>query len=236
METAYFLVYVMAFLTGARLGEILAPRWKDLSEDLTRLQIVRSFHKRRGVCQFLETKSNKSRRSITLPPVLTELLRRHRVQQEAERALLGLTLKEDDLIFARYDGTPLDPGTVSHTFSRILEKAGIPHVRFHDARHSHATWLLEAGVHPKIVQERLGHSSIAVTIDTYSHVVPSLQEMAAQRIESILGDEAMSALGVDRSGEGMSVDVGKMLANVVKMLSKRGNLRVSRTGVEPVTC
>jgi integrase len=96
-----------------------------------------------------------------------------------------------DLVFARYDGTPLDPGTVQRTFRKVLEDAGIPRIRFHDLRHSHASHLLQAGVHPKIVQERLGHSSIAVTIDTYSHLVPSLQEMAAQRIETIIGEEAM---------------------------------------------
>jgi integrase len=124
-----------------------------------------------------------------------------------------------DLVFARYDGTPLDPGTVQRTFRKVLEDAGIPRIRFHDLRHSHASHLLQAGVHPKIVQERLGHSSIAVTIDTYSHLVPSLQEMAAQRIETIIGEEAMEELrtiGVEKSVGIVPVveqpqHVGKML-------------------------
>jgi len=222
-ETDYFLVYVAALLTGVRLGESLAPRWSDLNDNMTQLSVVRSLYKRRGVCEFLETKSKYGRRSIALPPALVELLRRHRVQQEAERALLGLTLKDDDLIFAHYDGIPFDPSTVSHTFVRILERAGLPHIRFHDLRHTHATLLLEAGVHPKIVQERLGHSSIAVTIDTYSHVVPGLQEMAARRIEVAIGDEALEILGADVTGGPMLADVGKMLANVGKTVGKEGD-------------
>ena len=86
---------------------------------------------------------------------------------------------------------------------------GIKSIRFHDLRHTHATLLLSNGVHPKIVQERLGHGSIAVTIDTYSHVIPGLQEMAAQRIENIIGDEAMEVLGVEKGGESMLASVGK---------------------------
>jgi len=133
-------------------------------------------------------------------------------------------LKEDDLIFAHYDGTPLDPSTVSHTFGETLERAGIPHIRFHDLRHSHATHLLAAGVHPKVVQERLGHSSIAVTIDTYSHVVPGLQEMAAQKIEAIIGEEAMEELG--RTGGKKSVSIVPAVEqdqHVGKMLAKPSN-------------
>ncbi|MFC1915920.1 tyrosine recombinase XerC [Chloroflexota bacterium] len=222
METAYYLVYVTALLMGTRLGEILAPRWCDLQNDMTSLSIVRSLYKRSGVCRMVPPKSKLSRRSIAVPTVLTELLRRHRLQQEADRLLLGLPLKETDLIFAHPDGSPLDPSTVSHTFVKVLGKAGIPHIRFHDLRHTHATFLLEAGVHPKIVKERLGHSSIAVTIDTYSHVVPGLQEMAARRIEVAIGDEAMRILGAEVDVERMSADVGKMLANVGKTVGKEG--------------
>ena len=156
-ETDYFLVYMTALFTGTRLGETLAPRWIDLKNDMTQLSVGRSLYKRSGVCEFLETKTKYGRRLIALPLVLVDLLRRHRVRQEAEKALLGLTLKDDDLIFARYDGTPFDPSTVNHTFGKTLQRAGLSHIRFHDLRHSHATpHLLAAGVHPKVVQERLG--------------------------------------------------------------------------------
>lgn len=188
---------------------------------MAQLSVSRSFYKRSGVCEFLETKTKYGRRLVTLPPVLVELFKQHRLHQEAERALLGLTLKDDDLIFAHYDGTPFDPSTVSHYFGKTLERAGLPHIRFQDLRHSHASHLLTAGVHPKVVQERLGHSSIAVTIDTYSHVVPGLQEMAAQRIETIIGPEAMEELGATAGEKSASMvpvvnqkqHVGKMLVN-----------------------
>ncbi len=215
------------------MGETLGPRWCDLQNDMTSLSIVRSLYKRRGVCQMVQPKSKYSRRSIAAPPVPTGLLRRHRIRQEADRLLLGLLLKETDLIFAHPDGSPLDPGTVGHNFSRIPEKAGIPLIRFHDLRHTHATLLLDTSVHPKIVQERLGHSSIAVTIDTYSHVVPGLQEMAARRIEVAIGDEALKILGDDIAGDSMSADVGKCWQNGWQ---RGGFLNVSRTGIEPVTC
>ena len=149
---------------------------------------------------------------------ISRLLRQHRMQQEAERALLGIPLKEEDLIFARPVGSPLDPSTVHHTFQRILRRAGIKSIRFHDLRHSHATLLLEAGVNPKVVSERLGHSSVAFTLDTYGHVMSGMQEDAAERLDRLILPEIMGS------------------EDVVKMLSKRGDLNVSRTGIEPVTC
>jgi integrase len=99
---------------------------------------------------------------------------------------LGTPLNESDLVFALPDGSPLDPGSVSHTFRKIIIKEGIPHIRFHDLRHTHATLMLKAGVHPKIIQERLGHGSIAITLDTYSHVVSGLQEAAASVLKERL--------------------------------------------------
>ena len=100
---------------------------------------------------------------------------------------MGEPLTDADLVFSYPDGRPLDPGTVTHTFTRTLSRAGLSHLRFHDLRHTHATLMLKAGVHPKIVQERLGHGSIAVTLDIYSHAVSGIQEAAAQRFEETLG-------------------------------------------------
>jgi len=95
-------------------------------------------------------------------------------------------LTDNDFVFAHPDGTPLDPSTVSHAFNKVIRKAGLPHIRLHDLRHTHASLLLQAGVHPKVVQERLGHSSIRVTLDTYSHVMGGLQEAAAQHFDELL--------------------------------------------------
>jgi integrase len=114
------------------------------------------------------------------------VLHQHKAKQGAQRALLGRPLTNDDFVFANPDGAPLDPSTVSHAFNKVLRKADLPPIRLHDLRHTHATFLLQAGVHPKVVQERLGHSSIRVTLDTYSHVIGGLQEAAAQRFDDFI--------------------------------------------------
>ena len=193
-ETHYALFYTALF-TGLRLGELLGLTWGDLDIDLAQLRVVKALHKRRGICKLMEPKSPHSRRQIALSPSLALLLRQHKTGQEAQKALLGKLLTDSDFVFCRPDGKPLDAGTVRQAFTRILRRAGLPHLRFHDLRHSHATLMLMTGVHPKIVQERLGHSSIAVTLDAYSHVVPGLQA-AARRLDEGLSPKNETTLGV----------------------------------------
>ncbi|MFB0556602.1 MAG: site-specific integrase, partial [Dehalococcoidia bacterium] len=137
--------------------------------------------------------------------------------QKAQRALLGKPLIDDDFVFAHPDGTPLDPSTVSHAFAKIISKAGLPHVRLHDLRHTHATLMLEAGVHPKAVSERLGHSSIRTTLDTYSHVLPGIQEAAAQHFDDFL-----------LARDAKNLNVGKMSAEELE-------LAIGVRGFEPPT-
>ena len=133
-----------------------------------------------------EPKSAHSRRLIPMPPSLAILLRRYKQGQEQQRALLDSVLRDDDLVFAHPDGSPMDPSTVSHTFSKIARSAGFSNVRFHDLRHAHASLMLRTGADPKVISERLGHSSIAITMDIYAHVLPGLQEEAAIRFEEAL--------------------------------------------------
>jgi len=123
------------------------------------------------------------------------VLRQYRAEQEAQRTLLRKPLTDADFVFAHLDVTPLDPSTVSHTFNKVIRRAGLPHIRLHDLRHTHASLLLQAGTHPKIVQERLGHSSIRVTLDTYSHVMGGLQEAAAQRFDDFLATKGIENVG-----------------------------------------
>ena len=118
-----------------------------------------------------------------------------RARQEAQRTLLWKPLTDADFVFAHPDGTPLDPSTVSHIFNKVIRRAGLPHIRLHDLRHTHASLLLQAGTHPKVVQKRLGHSSIRVTLDTYSHVMGGLQEVAAQRFEDFLAARDIENVG-----------------------------------------
>jgi integrase len=102
------------------------------------------------------------------------------------RAMLGTSLRDDDLVFSDLKGNPLLPNTVTHAWIKLVRRSGLGGIRFHDARHSHASLMLKAGTHPKIVQERLGHSSISITLDTYSHVTPGLQEAAAARFDELV--------------------------------------------------
>ena len=121
-----------------------------------------------------------------MSPSLALLLRQYKAEQQAQGILLGKPLGGSSLVFCHPDGKPLDPGVVSHSFAKVLQKAGLPHIRFHDLRHTHTTLLLKAGIHPKIVSERLGHANIGITLDTYSHVLPGLQERAAQHFDKML--------------------------------------------------
>jgi integrase len=120
---------------------------------------------------------------IDLSPLATSVLREHKEKQSLERAMLGKQLTDDDLVFSDTDGKPLLPNTVTHNWIKLVRRTGIKPIRLHDARHSHASSMLKQGTHPKVVQERLGHASIQVTLDIYSHVTPGLQEAAAARFD-----------------------------------------------------
>ena len=199
-RTPYYVLFYTALYTGMRLGELLGLRWCDVDLDMASLSVVQSLYKRCGVCRMVEPKSSRSRRRIALSSSLALLLGRYRTEQQAQGILLGKPLADSGLVFAHPDGKPLDPGVVSHTHATLLKKAGLPHIRFHDLRHTHATLLLKAGIHSKIVSERLGHANIGITLDTYSHVLPGLQERAAECFDEMLEAKAI----VD--------DVSKMLA------------------------
>jgi len=185
-DTPYYPIIYTALKTGLREAELLGQRWRDLDLDLASLSVTQVLYKRRGVCQFKEPKSKCSRRRLDLPPSLALFLRQYRTERQAECLFLGKPLGENDLVFGKVDGAPMDPGTLTHNFARIARRAGLPGTRFHDLRHTFASLMLLAGVHPKIVSEMLGHSSVAFTLDTYSHVVPGLQKAAARRLDEVL--------------------------------------------------
>jgi len=136
--------------------------------------------------EFRQPKTDKGRRLLSLSPSTAIMLREHREQQEKIRHALGLTLTDDDLVFCQPDGKPLLPNTVSHAWAKLARRTGLKGIRLHDARHTHASLMLKQGINPKVVQERLGHASIQITLDTYSHVTPGLQEAAANRFDDII--------------------------------------------------
>ena len=189
-ETPYYALFYLALFTGMRRSELLALKWSDVDLLLCQVYVNRSVHVvSGGNVTFRQPKTDKARRTIALPPSAVIVLRQHRENEEAKKRLLEIPLKGDDLVFSQIDGKPLLPDTITHAWARTTERAGLKAFRLHDARHTHASLMLKQGVHPKVVQERLGHASIQITLDTYSHVVPGLQEAAAIRFDEMLNNK-----------------------------------------------
>jgi integrase len=186
-KTPYYVLFYQALFTGMRRSELLALRWSDVDLLLCQAHVTRSLHHlRSGETVIRSPKSAKSRRMVALSPSAALIFQEHKDKQEAQRALLGIPLKEDGLVFSDLEGKPLLPDTVTHAWIKLVRRTGLKGIRLHDARHTHASLLLKQGVHPKIVQERLGHASIQITLDTYSHVAPGLQEAAAAGFDKMV--------------------------------------------------
>ena len=176
----------VALITGMRRGELLALRWQDIDIDTGSLQVRRTVSRIRGH-GYVETdpKTEKSRRKITLPLPVVEVLKQHRTVQLEARLKAGKAWQDNDLVFCNIYGRYLHPDRMVEQFQKLLRDAGLPHLRFHDLRHSAATILLSMGVHAKVVQELLGHSTISVTMDVYSHVLPSMQKDAMDKWDDL---------------------------------------------------
>jgi integrase len=157
----------LAALTGMRRGEILGLRWADLDLEGGWLSVRQTLVVVDNQPRISEPKTARGRQRIALDPESVATLRAHHKIQAAERLAAGLW-HGTDLVFTRPDGAPLHPEYVRRQFDRHISRAGLPRIRFHDLRHTHATLALQAGVHPKIVSERLGHTTVAMTLDTYS--------------------------------------------------------------------
>jgi len=188
-DSQYYALFYTALYTGMRRSELLALRWQDIDFIYSQIYVSRGLHqlKDRSFI-FTQPKSERSRRTIALPPSAILTLKDYQERQILQCATLGLPLAEDRLVFCQYDGKPLRPNTISRAWPMLAARAGVRVIRLHDARHTHASLMLKQGIHPKIVQERLGHSTIAITLDTYSHVAPGLQEAAAKRFDDAMGN------------------------------------------------
>jgi integrase len=186
----YYSLFYAYLFTGMRRSELLAVRWCDVDLLGMQISVSRTMQYLNGVenhVTFKEPKSKNSRRLISLSPSSVLVLEEHRKAQEAMRACLELPpVNDKDLVFSHCDGSPLLPDSITHAWVKLVRKCGLKGIRLHDARHTHATIMLKQGVHPKVVQERLGHSTISTTLDTYSHIAPGLQEAAARGFDKIL--------------------------------------------------
>ena len=194
--TRLFVPILVAITTGMRRGEILGLRWSDVDLAASRVTVQQSLSITRQGLQFKAPKTAKSRRSVTLPSLITEALQAHRTAQQQTRELLGAAFQDHGLVLPEPDGMPWSPNAFSKAFRLLLTRCDLPLVRFHDLRHGHATQLLKQGVHPKIVSERLGHSTITLTLDTYSHVLPGMQEEVSPTLDASLRQ------AIDKAKEG----------------------------------
>ena len=176
-------IHVLAY-TACRRGEALGLRWQDCDLEKGSASIVQTVQWIKGQGPIMQpTKSASSRRTIALGPVTVAALEAHRTSQAPHRLRLGIIYHNHGLVFPGPLGEPLDPSALTHAWERIARKCSISGVRLHDLRHFHATCLLQLNINPKIVQERLGHATYAMTMDIYSHVVPGLQEQASLAFE-----------------------------------------------------
>lgn len=196
----------LTLATGLRRGEILGLKWQDINMKAGTLQIRRTLSRvpsklksaeRKGYVE-ANTKTKKGRRSIIIAPFALEALKKHRERQLAIKEKAGPLWQEKDLVFCTSIGTSVNPDKrIRVPFKKLLQQAGLPDVRFHDLRHSAATLLLGMGIHPKIVQEILGHSSITITMNLYSHVLPTMQQDAIEKLnevfKNLMGNEEESS-------------------------------------------
>ena len=177
---------LLAVTTGLRRGELLGLRWQDVDLEGGKLAVRQSIEQTKAGLAFKQPKTQKGRRVVTLPPMTVDGLRRHKAEQAKERLQLGPAYTDHGLVLARPDGRPQNPEEMTRAFKRFVQRAGVRVLSLHKLRHTHATLLLGANVHPKVVSERLGHATVGITLDTYSHVLPNLQEEAARKIDALL--------------------------------------------------
>ncbi|MGH2509850.1 MAG: tyrosine-type recombinase/integrase, partial [Ktedonobacteraceae bacterium] len=185
----WFLI-LLAITTGARRGELLALRWSDVNPTKKLIYIHRTVARLTGM-GFVENepKTVSSIRNVQLSQVVLDSFEEQRQYIASVRLAAGSSWVENDLVFPNRDGSYLDHWVIAQQFTRVLQKAGLPHIRFHDLRHSAATLLLASGVNVKVVQEMLGHSDIHITLGMYAHVLPTMQQEAVQKIENMFGGE-----------------------------------------------
>lgn len=184
LDHRYRMLFILAIYTGMRRGEILGLRWKDVDFERKQLRISNSLRPMQGLKNGVKTTSGY--RSITISNyVKTELEKQYEMIQE-EKKLYGKDYSDNDLVICRPNGKPVNTSSFTGFWKRIVKNTDMRYIRFHDLRHTCASLLLSAGVHPKVVQEQLGHSSIRITLDKYSHMMPNMQAEAADTLEKLL--------------------------------------------------
>ncbi|MGF9965365.1 site-specific integrase [Bacillus rhizoplanae] len=180
----YYILYMLAIYTGMRRGEILGLRWGDINFETEKINIKRTLYYTPNEGIYVQsTKNEQSSRAISISNFVIEELKKYRISQKESGLQLGIIFSDDSYVVTKETGQPLNPNGIYIHFTRAIEKVGLKKIRFHDLRHTHATLMLHLGEHPKIVSERLGHSSIEMTMNTYSHVTLDMQKESSDRFE-----------------------------------------------------
>ncbi len=191
-DTRYSAIWTFLALTGCRRGEALGLRWDDVDFDTSRVTLRRTITSvGHEVLHSNDTKTSKGR-TIRLQPELVAALKAQRKDQAEERLLLGAGYHDDGLVFAKANGEALHPDHFSREFTRRVKRSGLPKIRLHDLRHTYATLALAAGVPAKVVADRLGHSSVTITLDLYSHVMPAVEGDHADTVARLITDASPS--------------------------------------------
>src|SRR5262249_53077672 len=181
-----FVAIMLGVRCGLRRGEVVALRWRNVDLERGQISVVASAEQTEQGVREKEPKNGKGR-TIVLSSTEIEELRSHRVRQAQALLALGVRLTDDHHVVAREDGQALQPRSLTHAFVKFVRRHGFQ-IRLHDLRHSHATHMLAAGIHPKIAQERLGHSSVGLTLDLYSHLLPGMQAGGGNHLDAMLRD------------------------------------------------
>jgi len=186
-SSPYYPLYLAALTTGMRQGELLGLRWQDVNLTIGEARVTQTFYRLGRQSIFKAPKTDKGRRTVALPTVLVEVLTKISQVRSRRKQEAGDEYQDLGLVFCQPNGKPFHAqNIVRRDFEPTILRAKVPRIRFHDLRHCHATLLLQQGVHPKIVQERLGHATPAFTLHVYSHVLPGMQHEAAARFHERL--------------------------------------------------
>lgn len=182
----YITAYLLAILTGMRQGEILGLRWMDIDFHTKQIFISQTLsHDGKELRN--STKTRAAKRAIHIPNVLINHLKIERKKFLEDKLKYGNEFEDNDLVVCTKIGKPVQSTNLLRAFKNDSKKVGLPIIRFHDLRHTHATMLIQQNINPKVIQERLGHSSIGITLDIYSHVLPSMQQEVAEKLDEMLG-------------------------------------------------
>ena len=185
-DSSYYPIYYTAVSTGLRQAELLGLRWRDVNLEEMALTVSQVLFKRRGVCVFKEPKTSHSRRTVALTPKLTSYLREYKAERESLYLHLSRVLGLDSLVFAREDGKPIDPSMLSHEFHKIVLLTGLEDINFHSLRHTFASLMLMKGANIKVISEAMGHSTINLTLSTYSHTIKGMSAKAMALLDEVL--------------------------------------------------